>query len=167
MLKKGKKLLALLLTFVLSAALLPMTVSAAGTTVRIGSKTLTEGANTIGGGTATLDTATQTLTLENVSVSEAVGITADSAFTVVIQGNVSLGSEAARISGSALYSWNVPDLHVQVTEGAVLSLYAQGGNNIYTDGSRLHVSGAGKMLANVAGGFPALYAENIAIDEGL
>ena len=55
-----------------------------GTTVRIGNKTLTEGANTIGGGTATLDTDAQTLTLENVSVSESVGITAEDAFTVLI-----------------------------------------------------------------------------------
>lgn len=167
MLKRGKKLLGLLLVFVLSAALLPMTVSAAGTTVRIGNKTLTEGANTIGGGTATLDTAAQTLTLENVSVSESVGITAEGAFTVLIQGKVSLGSEAARINGSALYSWNAPDLHVQVAEGAVLALYTQGGNNIYTDGSRLHVSGTGEMLANAAGDYPALYSENISIDGGL
>lgn len=156
--RKGKKRLAMLLTLALTAVMFPLTASAAGTTVKIGNQTLSEGANTVGEGTATLDTGNRTLTLENVSASGSVAIDTDNDFTVLVKGQVSIGSEEARTNTSALYSWGAGTLNIQVEEGAVLSLYTAGGNNIYTDGEQLSLSGPGTITANVTGDFPALYS---------
>ena len=158
---KKKKWLAMLVAVVMVCMMLPMTALAAGTvSVQIGSTTLNDGANSIGGGTATLDVAQNTLTLENVSTTNWLGITSDNEFTVIVKGINSIGNAQSRTNGTALWSTTTPALNIKIESGAELALYTDGGNSIYVNSGSVNISGPGKLTADTVGGYPALCVEN-------
>ena len=159
---KRKTFLSLLLAAVMFLTLAPITALAAGTTnVWVDNTLLTDGENSVGDGTATLNKEAGTLTLENIQASKFVQVLTDDTFTVVVKGNVSIGSEAARTSGTALYS-TAAALKIQIEQGAELSLYTENGNNVYVYDGSLTISGPGTLTADAiegdSGAFPSLVA---------
>lgn len=158
---KKKRWLSMLLAAIMALTLLPMTALAAAPSVDIDGTYLQEGENSIGGGTAILNTTEGTLTLDNVAVTSHIWISG-SPLTVSVKGNSSVGSQESPSSEVAL--WNNTDLTIQIEQGATLSLYTEGSNNVYTFGGSLTVSGPGKLIGNsVSGGngaFPNLCATN-------
>ncbi len=168
---RKKAFVSLLLGVVMVLTLAPMTVSAADITVWIDSSALVDGENSIGGGTATLNKTEGTLILENVAADSIIDIRADGTFTVTVKGSVSVGSDAAKTSGVALYS-TASDLSVHIEQGATLSLYTENGNNVYANGGNLTVSGPGKLKAVAVAGsgdaYPCLVAtNNLTLNGGL
>ena len=169
---KRKTFLSLLLAAVMFLSLAPITALAAGTTnVWVDNTLLTDGENSVGDGTATLNKEAGTLTLENIQASKFVQVLTDDTFTVVVKGNVSIGSAAARTSGTALYS-TAAALKIQIEQGAELSMYTENGNNVYVYGGSLTISGPGTLTADAiegdSGAFPSLVAtKDITLNGGL
>ena len=169
-----KKWISVLLTVAMVLTCVPATVFAADAaklTVRVGSTTLSEGENKVGDGTATLDTANGTLTLDNAVITEFMNVESDEAVNIVVRGNSSIGSEDAATKGVALYS-TAPTLNIRIEQNATLSLYTEGGNNVYAKGGSLTVSGPGKLIGNTvtgnSGAYPSLAAsQNITLTENL
>lgn len=159
---KKKIWLPLLLAAIMVLTLVPMTALAAGNaTVYIGNKSLADGSTSTGGGTITLDKAAGTLTLDGVAVPSTISVYCNDAFTIVVKGNASIGSQAAPTDGTALYS-SASELGIQIEEGATLSLYTEDGNNVYVSGGKLTVSGPGTLTAEAVAGtygaYPSLCA---------
>lgn len=154
---KRKRWLGLLLATAMMLALLPMTAFATPTQVYMGGGYLSDGANSVGGGTATLDVTQNTLTLENVSVTDYIWINSDSAFTIIAKGTNAVGTADAPVSGSALWSENVPTLNINVESGAELGLYAGSGNGLYLPNGVANISGPGKLIASAE--YPAIFTK--------
>ncbi len=163
-----KKLLVLLLSMLMVLSMVPaMAFAETATQVYIGNSRLTDGQGTnYGEGTATLNTAEKTLTLKDVTLTDSIGIYAEGEFTVIVEGNCTIGSESAPLTASGIYAIDVTNLHIKMAEGSTLAVYNEEGNNIFSSGN-LTVSGQGTLKA-VAESYPSLYAEkNLTLESGV
>ena len=162
---KNKKWLSILLAAILVVSIIPMTAFASSSTVVYADgKILAEGENSVGEGTATLDKTANTLTLEGIAITKNLDIQSNEEFTVIVKGENSIKVGA---SASSIIT-NAPKLNIKIQEGAVLTLGAEDGNNIYQYGGSLNISGPGKLVAVEENIYPSLYsADDIVFGENL
>ena len=152
---KKNKILIVLLSMVMVLTILPMTSLAADPVYAwIDSTSLADGSTDVGDGTATLDKANSTLTLEDIDIAQ-LAVQSSETFTLVIKGDCIITADMDTL---ALYtSVEVPQLNIEIEEGASLTINVDGSNGIYVQGGGLNISGPGSLDINSLYMYPALW----------